>query len=81
MALLGRTVLKAQMHGTIHVAGLGQAGPTLDASPTGKLGLSAEITYTDGGVHCKGKGPTGVNYEFIVPNAMCMVIQLAPESK
>lgn len=75
-----RTVLKADLHGTFMVFGLGNIGPTLSKDTKGKLDMS----LTDGGIYVTADGQgdqAGRKVEFVVPLAMCKVIQLAPTNK
>lgn len=71
-SLNGRKVTLARLHSTIHIAGVGQIGPALDRTSKGQL----QLTLCEQGVHAKGKGPTGINVEFVVPIANCQSIEL-----
>lgn len=72
--LIGRKVLKVQLHEGSHALGLGNV-PTLVNEDLGGLKQS-KLTLTEAGVLVSGKSQTGNRFEFILPHAACKLIQL-----
>lgn len=76
-----RKVLKAQLHSTIHVKGVGQFGPSIDSSE-GKLNGIRDLTLVDNGrgLTLSGKNDKGVPFEALIPdgNVGSMQYDLTP---
>lgn len=72
--LVGRNVIKVQLHEAAHVLGLGSVPTTFDSSLGGALG-GASITLTELGVYVQGKSSSG-KWAFVLPLAACKNIQL-----
>jgi len=70
--LTGRSVLQARLHTTLHVQGIGNMGPAVDAN-SGKLIGALTLTKAPDGLLIAGKG-----VEVFVPNGNIVSLQLAP---
>lgn len=77
--IIGRKVLVTRMHSTVHVVEAGTMGPTLDSNSARVKGALTMVT-TEQGVLCSGKFQ-GKAYEFLVPYAVCLSVQLEPLEK
>jgi hypothetical protein len=77
--LNGRKVLKVQTHDTFLVDNWGNTKSTISAKAENTIG-DLELTYMDGGVFIKGQGRvSGKKFEFLIPSALCKVIQFVNE--
>lgn len=72
--LNGRKVKLARVHALLHVFGVGQIGPVLDAN-CGKTMGSVELFKVEGGVYLKGK-----TFEVYVPDGNLISVQFESES-
>jgi hypothetical protein len=72
--LNGRRVKIARVHALLHVNGVGQIGPVLDAN-CGKVLGAVELYKVDGGVYLKSK-----TFEVYVPDGNIISVQFEPET-
>ncbi len=74
-SLLNREVTVVRTTNATHVTGLGNVKTILDRTTAADI----KMFVTEFGVQVTGTGPKGEKFEFIVPYAQCMSIQLVPE--
>lgn len=77
--LKNRKVLKAELHDVSHALGVGGVPKTITSALGGKTDGST-LTYIPGeGVLVEGSSQTNVKFSFLLPTAMCKLIQFVNE--
>lgn len=73
----GRKVLRARVHVSTQVQGIGNIGPVID--PKVKSLASCTMTKVDGGVLLEGTGDKGILVAEFFPDALFINVTLEPE--